>query len=212
MPVSDRAPERVGRERFDQLAALAPGEQARVRGDVPVATLARIGHPDHGRALGLAVWQRVDQQGFPDAEDGGRQGDADRDGTNRHRREPSLAPDQTKGESKILRQDERVLFGSVREDRGNGAQEHDDSRDGSVFGAEPVDQDERHLPPVLVTVRGWVEMQHGCEQRARPPFNTCDGHRYRLRGTRPLALASASRRVSLAASDSATRRPNGVRR
>ena len=37
-------------------------------------------------------------------------------------------------------------------------------------------------------------------------------HRYRLRGKRPLARASASRRVSLAASDSATRRPNAVRR
>ena len=92
------------------------------------------------------------------------------------------------------------------------AQEHDDSRDGSVFGAEPVYQDERHLPPVLVPVRAWVEMQYGCEQRARRPFTTCDGHRYRLRGTSPLALASARRRVSLAASDSATRRPNGVRR
>ena len=117
-----------------------------------------------------------------------------------------------KGESQILRQDERVLFGTIREYRGNGAQEHDDSRDGSVFGAEPVDQDKCHLPPVLVTVRGWVKMQHRFEQTPRAPFNACNGHGYRLRGTRPLARASASRRVSLAASDSATRRPNGVRR
>ena len=104
-----------------------------------------------------------------------------------------------------------MLFGSVCEDRGNSAHEHDDSRDGRVFGAEPVQQDERHLPPVLVTVRGRVEMQYGCEQRTGLPFSTCDGHRYRLRGRRPLARASASSRVSLAASASATRRPDAVR-
>jgi hypothetical protein len=208
----DRPPERIARKRFDQLAVLAPGKQAWIRGDVAIATLLRIGHPDHRCALGLAIWQRVDQHGFPHTEDGRRQGNSDCNGTNRHRREPSLAPDQTKRKSKILRQDERVLFGSVREDRGNSAQKHDDPRDGSVFGAEPVYQEERHLPPVLVTVRGWVEMQYGCEQRTGPAFNTCDGHRYRLRGSRPLARASASRRVSLVASDSATRRPNAVRR
>jgi len=95
---------------------LAPGKQAWIRGDVAIATLLRIGHPDHRCTLGLAIWQRVDQHGFPDAEDGRRQGNSDRDGTNRYGREPSLAPDQTKGESKILRQNERVLFGSVRED------------------------------------------------------------------------------------------------
>src|SRR5687767_7540891 len=51
------------------------------------------------------------------------------------------------------------------------------SRGRIVLAAEPVHQDERHLPPVLVTVRGWVEMQYGCEQRTGPPFTTCDGHR-----------------------------------
>ena len=147
-----RAPIRVGRECFDQLASLAPGEQARVRRDVPLARLARIGHPDHDRALGLAVGQRIDEQGLANAEHGGRQRDAERDGTDRHGREPSLATDQTKGESKILRQHQRVLFGSVREDRGNSAQEHDDSRGRIVLAAEPVDQDERHLPPVFVAV------------------------------------------------------------
>lgn len=104
-----------------------------------------------------------------------------------------------------------MLFGRVREDCGKRDQEHDDSRGRGVFVAEPVHQDERHLSPVLVTVRGPVEMQDGSEYGTRPPFNACDRHRCRIRGTRPLALASASSRVSRAASDSATRRPNGAR-
>ena len=40
----------------------------------------------------------------------------ERDGANRHRRERSLAPEQTQREPKILREDGRVLFGSVSED------------------------------------------------------------------------------------------------
>jgi hypothetical protein len=72
---------------------LAPGQQARIRGDVVVDTLSRIGHPDHRCPLGLSIWQLIDQQRFPDAEDRGRQRNSDRNGANRHRREPSLAPD-----------------------------------------------------------------------------------------------------------------------
>ena len=137
--------------------------------------------------------------------------DAQSDGADRHGREPSLAPDQTKGESKVLRENERVLPGCVRDDSGKSAQEHDGPAR-TVFVAQPVDQDKRHFLSVLVAVRGWVQLQRGAEHRTRPPFRTRERHGYRLLGTRPLALASASSRVSLAASDSATRRPSVVRR
>jgi hypothetical protein len=69
-----------------------------------------------------------------------------------------------------------VLLGSIREDRGDGTQERDDSRGRMVLAAEAVDQDERHLPPVLVPVRGWVKMQQGAEQTPRAPFKALTGH------------------------------------
>ena len=47
----------------------------------------------------------------------------------------------------ILRQHERVLFGSVREDSRKSSEEHDDSRGSIVLAAEPVYQDERHSLP-----------------------------------------------------------------
>ncbi len=41
------------------------GRQYIARGSLPVEALARIRHPDHRGALGLAVGQRVDQEDFP---------------------------------------------------------------------------------------------------------------------------------------------------
>ena len=62
----------VGGKRFDQLAALAPGDEAWIRRDVPITLLPRVGHPDHDGALGVLIWQRVDEQRLPHAEHRGR--------------------------------------------------------------------------------------------------------------------------------------------
>ena len=97
-----------------------------------------------------------------------RRPDSDRDGPDRHRREPFLAPDQTQGEPKILRQEERVLYRSVHEDRGRGAEKEEGPRGGMGLPAEPVDQDARSLLPVLLAVRRGVKMQDGAEKARQP--------------------------------------------
>jgi hypothetical protein len=177
-----------------------------------VKSLARIAHPDHRCAFGIAVRKCIDQQRLPHAEDRARRANADRDRTDGDGRKPFLSVQEAKGQPKILSEDLDVLSGCVRDDCRERTDRAEQTQRVVRFTAESVDEDERHLLTVLVAICRRVEVQGRAEHDTRAPFETSEGHGYRLRGTRPLALASASRRMSLAASDLATRRPNGVRR